>query len=100
MCCRNKQRRRGLIATGIYLAVQKIEQRRQRRIIQSQTAEGTQPLEASITAVQSTIPSENPPPYVEEDEVVLQRDSKIVRTKSGATERSVYAGDRQRHPIA
>jgi hypothetical protein len=89
-----------LIAIGIYLAVQKIEQRRQRRIIQSQTAEGTQSFEAPITAVQSTIPSENPPPYVEKNEVVLQRDSKIVRTKSGETERSVYAIDRQGRPIA
>ena len=99
MCCGNKRRRRGLIATGIYLAAQKIEQRKQRRIIQSQTAAGTQSFEAPITALQSTIPTENPPPYVEEKEFALQRDSKIVRTKSGVTERSVYTVDRQERPM-
>jgi len=99
MCCENKRRHRGLIATVIYLAVQKIEQRRQRQVIQSRTAECTQSFESPIKVVRSTIPTENPPPYVEENEVVYQRDSKIVRTKSGANERSVYAVDRQEGSI-
>jgi hypothetical protein len=95
MCCRNKQRRRGLIATGIYLVAQKIEQRRQLRIIQSQTAAGSQSFGDPITTIQSTIPSENPPPYVEEKEDPLQRDSKIIKTKSEATHRSVYPVDKR-----
>jgi len=97
MCCGNKQRRRGLLATRIYLAVQKIEQRRQQRTIQTQTTEGTKSFEAPIIAIQSTIPAENPPPYVEK-EIVLQRDLNVVGAKSGAVERSISTVDRKERP--
>jgi len=105
MCCGNRQKRRGLTATGVQFSTQKIEQTGQQRTIQSQTAVGTQSFETPVTAMQPTIPVENPPPYVEEKEVALQRDSKhfdgekIVRTKSGTTDRNVYAINKQEHPI-
>lgn len=103
MCCGNRRRHNGLIATGVILAAQKYDERKQQKALQEQAVRA-QPLQAPFIPVEHTVPEGNPPPYEDDEkglysskDVKYVDDGKVVRTETAGTDRSFYYADGDFH---